>query len=314
MVMAEYRTWTDVQGNTIEAEYKGISNGKVVLVGQDGKEVEVDPAILSDEDREYIYLQEQADDSSTESERVSDAKGSTDNTRVSGLNTRAEANTAAKKVSGATGSADTSSVAGPITGGDANTIAKKYAEALSTRDYETWKSLMLDPGGWSEGSFKYRLDNELNIQQIRLKGNHREDYGYSVRIEVLVSLRDWSGAVNELEWSYWLQILPNGKIKYDDLFVEHPIKIAMDWCYAHFMDEMKIWYGGLRRSDGELENTGVSNFGATSRHTDHFTKMKALKNMRDWLLDEGRDYDITEPKVSCPDTVFKDRRRGLKGF
>jgi len=291
LVAAEYRTWTDEKGNVVEAEYRGIKNGKVVLVVRDGKEAEVDPALLSDEDREYIYMQERDKDRSAVTEVGSETNRSVDSVREPAR----------------------------ITGGDANAIAKKYAEAISERDFDTWQSLMLDPGNWSSGAFKHKLDNELRVQQVRLKGNHLEDYGYSVRIQVVVLLQVFdgygpTGRWDEHEWSIWLQILPDGKIKYDDLYIDHPMKIAMDWCWTHFLDEMKIPYWGRRRSDGELERTKVPDFGVTARHADHFAKMEALKNMREWLLDEGRAHDATEPIVSCPDEIFKGWRRNLKSF
>jgi len=285
MVSAEYRTWTDKKGNEIEAEYKGMKNGKVVLVGRDGKEYDVNPAFLSDADREFIQEQNSSD-SETGNESLNDAAESTD---------------AAKE-----------SVA--ISASEANEVAKKYAEALYSRDFDAWKSLMLDTGGWNSGSFKHRLDDELNVKQTRVKGVHPEDYGYSVRIEMVVSLKDWgSGIVSENEWSYWVQMRPDGKIKYDDLFMEHPIKIAMDWCYQHMLSEKKIDYWGPRRSDREFEETKVSRFGY-SDHVDHFAKLKALKDMEGWLLDEGRDYDVTEPKMSCPEAVFKGGKRALRSI
>ena len=51
---AEFRTWTDQNGNTVDAEFVGVSGPRVVLKKTDGKEISLSPSLLSDADREYL--------------------------------------------------------------------------------------------------------------------------------------------------------------------------------------------------------------------------------------------------------------------
>lgn len=51
---AETRIWTDIQGNSLEAEFVLLTGGKALLKKADGKEIQVSLNTLSAEDREYI--------------------------------------------------------------------------------------------------------------------------------------------------------------------------------------------------------------------------------------------------------------------
>ena len=53
-VFGEIRTWSDKNGNTIEAEYVNSMSGKVILKDVKGKSYKLDPAKLSDADRLYL--------------------------------------------------------------------------------------------------------------------------------------------------------------------------------------------------------------------------------------------------------------------
>ncbi len=54
MATAEFRTWTDQNGNQIEAEFVGSSGKSIVLKKVDGTQFSIDPMKLSDEDKEYL--------------------------------------------------------------------------------------------------------------------------------------------------------------------------------------------------------------------------------------------------------------------
>jgi len=53
---AEFRAWSDVNGNTVEAEYIRMAVDTVVLRKRDGKEVRVPLNTLSEGDRQYAML------------------------------------------------------------------------------------------------------------------------------------------------------------------------------------------------------------------------------------------------------------------
>lgn len=51
---AEMREWTDTKGNKIEAEFKGVSGKKILLVNEKEKEFKVSLESLSKKDQEYL--------------------------------------------------------------------------------------------------------------------------------------------------------------------------------------------------------------------------------------------------------------------
>lgn len=53
-VCAEYRIWTSEKGYSVEAEYKGTENGKVILRKRDGKVYKMYPSALCEADRTYL--------------------------------------------------------------------------------------------------------------------------------------------------------------------------------------------------------------------------------------------------------------------
>jgi hypothetical protein len=55
--LAEFRPWSDVRGNAIEAEYVRTAGETVVLRKRDGSEIKVPLSSLSEEDRSYAMLQ-----------------------------------------------------------------------------------------------------------------------------------------------------------------------------------------------------------------------------------------------------------------
>lgn len=52
--LAEFRIWTDLNGNFLEAEFVGTSGKNIVLKKRDGKQLSLSPMKLSKEDREYL--------------------------------------------------------------------------------------------------------------------------------------------------------------------------------------------------------------------------------------------------------------------
>lgn len=59
--LAEFRTWTDRKGNTVEAELAGTEGKKIILRKQDGKTIALSPLLLSDDDKEYLHGKISAD-------------------------------------------------------------------------------------------------------------------------------------------------------------------------------------------------------------------------------------------------------------
>ena len=54
-VMAEFRIWTDLNGNQTEAEFIRVSGKNIVLKKREGKQLTFSPMVLSAEDQEYLW-------------------------------------------------------------------------------------------------------------------------------------------------------------------------------------------------------------------------------------------------------------------
>lgn len=60
-VLAEFRIWTDQNGNQMEAEFIRVSGKNIVLKRKDGKQRTVSPMMLSVDDQEYLWSKIPAD-------------------------------------------------------------------------------------------------------------------------------------------------------------------------------------------------------------------------------------------------------------
>lgn len=54
-VLAEFRIWTDQNGNQVEAEFIRVSGKNIVLKKKDGKQLTFSPTVLSVDDQEYLW-------------------------------------------------------------------------------------------------------------------------------------------------------------------------------------------------------------------------------------------------------------------
>lgn len=270
---AECRVWKDRKGHSIEAEYKGMDGNKAILIRMDGRKFLIDPLSLSAEDQNYLKRIASNLDSDTES---SNATAEMRNVFISI--------------------------------GEAKAIAQKYVEALGERDYETYKSLLLNPGDLSADIFQWQLQ-PLNLKRVNLKEVVSRDNGYDARYEVVGEWTfDETGEKTETAQPLWIQIVPDGRIKYDDIFIRHPVKIAMESLSS------AIYYARNREpypNAEELMNCGVPLFGYKV-DTNESDQINSLKKLRDWLFDEGRKWDATEPKVVPPKDAYKSWKNNLQ--
>lgn len=282
---AEYRTWKGKNGITIEAEYEGMENGKVILLRNDGKKIEIDPDSLSAADQ--VYLDSLSSNSELE---VNDDSSSTEQNLPW------------------------------ITAQKAKAIAEKYIEALNEQDFKKWQSLLLNPAAVSEAVFRrevplYNYNNNAwldeylgvpDVKKARLKVVDRRDHGYDARIEVTIEvgvlpLFGGSAGKTEVERSYWIQMLPDGKIKYDDIYIRHPVKMAIICCH-YALNSAK---NGREFDNAEdLQSLGVPLFGYDPS-ADYDDQEVSLKKLKDWLKDEADEWDATEPQVSYPKKAYR---------
>jgi len=205
-----------------------------------------------------------------------------------------------------------------ITSQEAKAIAEEYVDALIEKDFRKWQSLLLNPAGVSEAEFNREdpfgtahlrdaYSNVPVIKKARLKEVDKRAHGYDARLEVTIIRVDWplfggSGGTTEVERSYWIQMLPDGKIKYDDIYIRHPVKTAIFWCHyalrsAH--NKKRLDNADDLETLGDLKALGVPLFGY-DLSADYSDQTEALRKLKDWLKDEGDKWDATYPKVFCP--------------
>ncbi len=170
-------------------------------------------------------------------------------------------------------------------------IAEQYIEACLTQNYTAWKSLFLDTGDVSEADFT-TSPHVAKIKKIRIK----DIDGYNVRLQI------------QYNFGYrkdgWLQLLPAGKIKYGAILHQHPIPIAFELqsSFAAYLNHDTE--AGHPDSKRELLEVGIPVFGLNRRMKPH-NQLKALKQIKEWLIEKGENWDRSEPKLACPEGQFK---------
>lgn len=112
--------------------------------------------------------------------------------------------------------------------------------------------------------------------------------------------------------SGWIQLTPDGKIKYCPLSAPHPVEDACRWARAVFMNIDRIERDkshGIRR----IEETGIPTFGLSTEMSK--SEMRdAIDEIKDWLIENGGEFDNSDPRVFLPEKQMKVVKRTLKSF
>lgn len=267
---AEIREWSDKKGNSVKAEFREMEAGKAVLIREDGKKVKVDPTLLSAADQAYIKT--------VLSAAEADKKGAEEKNEPKFIATT-----------------------------EARIIAQNYVEYLAA-DREDRLKMNLNPANLFADREKaeqtvirdyYFSEDTKYFSSV--KRVDKKDYGFCIKVE----FRSQEG----LESTYWIQMLPDGKIKYDSIFIDHPLISAMSYCYS-------VIYSTKNDRDytptDELTDLGIPLFGYSPQKSRE-ERIKSLEKIQDWLLsDEAEDWDTTEPKVKCLEDLYKSYRDSLK--
>ncbi len=185
-------------------------------------------------------------------------------------------------------------------------IAEKYIEAILDKDYAAWTRLMASTAEVSERDFMVFYNQVLDGRETWLPGVYSE----LKRIKI----SEIEGSAVSLEFQSkdphnskgCLLILPDGKIKYDAIYVRHPIVMAK-LCFGDLYYIRPFRATGIRyeRSSSGLIKTGIPLLGwdVNASASDQF---KSLDKIRVWLQENCNKWDSSEPKLFLPEEFTSD--------
>ncbi len=183
-------------------------------------------------------------------------------------------------------------------------IAEKYIEAVMNKDYEAWAGLMADTKDFDEQRFNARYALHPNPRfywgksLFHLKKIHyRSSENNSAKLTLK---REHSSYEPEC----WLILQPDGKIKYDSLFIPHPVLVVRT-CLGYFWspDRKRNTQDERVYSDTLIE-TGVPLFDYTPESS-RLQQAQSVRKIFDWLEKNGDEWDISEPKVFYPGEIIE---------
>ena len=280
----EFRTFTNLEGKTIEARILqyDTKGERVQLELQNQKKAWIEIGSLSEEDQ--IYIKDSYEKSTSD----------TDNDIAAGKITA-------------------------LSNKEMRDIGEAYIEAILNKDYAAWSSLMLN----TEGVNKEHFMNFYAPKDWRYDKHYR-DYGASwliermkirkIRHNYIILKINTEAEDREEEWNIALQLLPDGKIKYDNLFLRHPAIIAKV-CVVHLyhchgrerLEQMRMpdaWRNThLNPYADMLKQSGVPLFGY-NKDASWDEAIESLDHIKNWLINHFEEWDSGEPELFLPRDVI----------
>jgi hypothetical protein len=155
------------------------------------------------------------------------------------------------------------------------------------------------------------LNYQKNIRWVKSRGENKGHFKVRFRAK---DISQWSATNNYVLFlnafrseEKWILLTPDGKIKYDDVFVKHPIELAKIACMEiglcfgrgrsfYLSDEYKLF---VQSYYALLKETGIPLFGL-DLHDDPDDITESLEKIMEWVEDNAESYDSSEPKVFLP--------------
>lgn len=193
-------------------------------------------------------------------------------------------------------------IVNPLSKKEVKAIAKEYAEALKHEDVGTINNLFHRHNweGWRYG----------NVRRVQLKSL---DFGKVDGNNIHVTL---DGYKEDIAVSGWIQLTPDGKIKYCPLTALHPVEKATM--------KVKSLHVSLKRTElyinknrilliKDIEKTGIPTFGLHQEMTKS-EMQNAIEGIQNWLIENCGQYDNSEPELFLPEKRIKFIIRELESF
>lgn len=171
-------------------------------------------------------------------------------------------------------------------------IAERYIEAWEEGDYRAWHDLVspLHEQVHNERSFKTICDRGVSFKLGRIDG-----------LNAQIDVKHRGGMTRE----GWLQLLPGGEIKYTPYLFPHPLIGAFRSASTLTLNNSDERSLRLRQSAVKsLENKNIPLFGYEADAPARERK-KCVKEIFIWLIEEGVEWDATEPRIPLPEEQFE---------
>ena len=183
-------------------------------------------------------------------------------------------------------------------------VAEKYIEAVMNKDYEAWSGLMADTKDFNEQQFnaRYALHPEprfywgehlFYLKEIRYRKSKNNCAKLTLKKE---------NASYEPEC--WLMLQPDGKIKYDSIFISHPVLVVRSCAGCFWSPSGKPNTQRERVCSEALIESGVPLFGFTPTSS-RLQQSQSVREIFDWLEKNGDEWDTSEPKVFYPGELIQ---------
>jgi len=190
-------------------------------------------------------------------------------------------------------------------------IAKQYADACVAENYASWKILFHDVESVSASDFRTALASQgfgvvmggYSIEKIRVK--KIEGLNVHITIQCRASSANYDG---------WLQLLPNGKIKYDPIVHLHPIPKAiraLPHSWSKPLDSNSLTATVHEVAARNLTESGIPLFGL-ELDSERKERRESVEKIHEWLKENGDSWDNSEPKIPCHEDQFKKMMREYK--
>lgn len=186
---------------------------------------------------------------------------------------------------------------------DVKAIAERYIDTITTRDYSTWTSLMASSEIATKSEFlKFFEFKEVSSSTLTSDELFRPKISGEIK---RIKIKRIKGVCIELEFqskasyspSKCLFIQPDGKIKYDAIFHQHPVLIArIAWGQWFHIQPFRTTGPACDWYYFNLKATGIPLQGF-DRSSNKSKQYKALDKIGQWLEDEGEEWDSTYPKL-----------------
>ena len=178
---------------------------------------------------------------------------------------------------------------------DVRAVAERYIKAWKERDYQLWTRLV--------GPRDTRLPSESRFKENRPGLSLAIDRIEGLNVKFVLE----SDNIDRREG--WLQLLPNGQIKYTPIYYPHPLLDAFHRATLLSQGNLDLRSNAVSR----FKQLGIPLFDYRADASE-YRRRRGLNKIYEWLYEEGKTWDATEPEVFIPEEQFLELIEEYKGY
>lgn len=207
---------------------------------------------------------------------------------------------------------------------DVKEVAEKYERSWNTEDHAAVASMSLIEEG-SPSSLDFQLfQHNRRAYLKKVNTGKATDYGFHISYTVI---KEYNEEYSRLPGprmfagpSGWCLLAPDGKIKYDPIFKQHPIEsicIAIKYTLADHSNASgtgappDYFMTSKYKIRDSLKEAGLTEYNVGLLDNREEAKNE-VKRLIEWLEENGDKFDTSEPKVFYPTDLFDDLKNQLK--